>query len=51
MDYRARWEGGALRLITNQPPDLAEGETVLVTIERGRSAASHKHQFAWINDA
>lgn len=51
MDYRARYEGGALRLVTNSPPPLEDGETVTVTIERGRSMASHRHQFAWLNDA
>lgn len=51
MDYRARFQGGVLRLLTNTAPDLAEGELVLVTIERGRSASSHRHQFAWIKDA
>lgn len=50
-EYRARWEGGTLRLLTNTPPDLALGETVLVTIERGRSGVSHRHQFAWVADA
>ena len=51
MDYRARFQGGVLRLLTNAKPDLDEGEVVLVTIESGRSTNSHKHQFAWINDA
>lgn len=51
MEYRARYQGGVLRLLTNAKPDLDEGEVVLVTIERGRSTNSHKHQFAWINDA
>ena len=51
MDYRARYSDGTLRLITNQPPDLDDGETVIVTIERGRSMASHRHQFAWVKDA
>lgn len=49
--YRARWQDGSLRLMTNQPPDLDEGEIVIVSIERGRSDASHKHQFAWVKDA
>lgn len=51
MDYRARWEGGCLRLMTNAAPDLDEGEIVTVTIERGRSMVSHRHQFAWVKDA
>ena len=51
MDYRARYQGGVLRLLTNTKPDLDEGEVVLVSIERGRSTNSHKHQFAWIKDA
>ena len=52
MQLRARHIApGVLRLVTNALPDLDEGETVLVTIERGRSDANHKHQFAWIKDA
>lgn len=51
MDYRARYADGTLRLLTNSPPDLTPGEIVIVTIERGRSDASHRHQFAWLNDA
>jgi len=51
MQYRARWQDGTLRLLTNSPPYLAEGEVVIVSVERGRSMASHRHQFAWINDA
>lgn len=51
MDYRARYQGGVLRLLTNTPPGLDEGEIVLVSLERGRSPSSHKHQFAWIKDA
>jgi predicted DNA-binding antitoxin AbrB/MazE fold protein len=46
--YRARWLNGVLRLLTNQPPDFDEGETVIVEIERARSMKSHKHQFAEI---
>jgi predicted DNA-binding antitoxin AbrB/MazE fold protein len=46
--YRARWLNGVLRLLTNQPPELDEGETVIVEIERARSMKSHKHQFAEI---
>lgn len=49
MEYRARWDNGMLRLISNRQPELAPGELVSVTIERGRSDASHKHQFAWLN--
>lgn len=51
MDYRARYAGGALRLLTNSPPDIPDGETVTVTIERQRSGKSHRHQFAWVKDA
>lgn len=49
--FRARWQGGVLRPMTNSPPDLDEGETVFVEVERGRSPASHKHQFAWVKEA
>lgn len=51
MEYRARYSDGTLRLITNDAPDIPPGEVVHVTIERGRSMASHRHQFAWIKDA
>jgi len=50
-EYRARWQDGVLRLLTNQSPDLDEGEAVIVSIERMRSPATHKHQFAWVKDA
>ncbi|OOY15103.1 hypothetical protein [Thioclava sp. DLFJ4-1] len=51
MQYRARYFAGTLRLETNTLPQLAEGEPVTVEIERGRSDATHRHQFAWVNDA
>lgn len=52
MEYRARIDApGVLRLMANDLPDLAPGEIVLVSIERGRSMTSHKHQFAWVKDA
>lgn len=51
MDYRARYSGGSLRLITNRLPDLRDGEEVVVSIERHRSDKTHRHQFAWIADA
>lgn len=51
MDYRARYQGGVLRLLTNTTPELDEGEIVLVSLERGRSPSSHRHQFAWLKDA
>lgn len=51
MDYRARWENGCLRLLSNQGPDLKDGELVTVSIDRDRSGKSHRHQFAWIKDA
>ena len=38
-------------MTANTAPDLEEGEVVLVSIERGRSQATHRHQFAWIKDA
>lgn len=49
--FRARWQDGVLRPMTNSPPDLDDGEIVFVEVERGRSPSSHKHQFAWIKDA
>lgn len=51
MDYRARHNGGSLRILANDLPDLGEGEVVGITIERGRSGASHRHQFAWLKEA
>lgn len=51
MEYRARWENGTLRLISNSLPDLDEGELVTVLIERGRSMNSHRHQFAFVREA
>ena len=48
---RARHENGTLRLLGNRLPDLGDGEIVAVQIERGRSDASHRHQFAWLHDA
>ena len=51
MEYRAQHHGGTLRLMTNHPPGLDEGEIVIVSIERARSPATHRHQFAWIKDA
>ena len=50
MDVRARYEAGALRLLSNRI-DLDEGELVTVQIERDRSGPSHRHQFAWVRDA
>ncbi len=50
--YRARVIApGTVRIIANDLPDLEAGELVFVSIERVRSEASHKHQFAWIKDA
>lgn len=51
MEYRARHHCGTLRILSNVMPDIGEGEIVSVTIDRGRSTASHKHQFAWLTDA
>lgn len=49
--YRAKYSDGTLRLLSNEMPDIDDGETVFVTIERVRSDVAHKHQFAWINEA
>lgn len=51
MEYRARHHNGTLRILANDLPDLADGEVVGITIERGRSTNSHKHQFAWLKEA
>lgn len=51
MEYRATYSHGMLRLKTNALPDLDDGETVFVSIDRLRSPKSHRHQFAWISDA
>ena len=52
MDYRATYhDGGVLRIRSNRLPSIDDGAAVIVTIEQGRSATSHKHQFAWIKDA
>lgn len=52
MEYRATYhDGGVLRIKSNRLPDLDDGAAVIVTIEQGRSATSHKHQFAWIKGA
>lgn len=51
MDYRARYAEGTLRLLTNAPPDIPDGETVTVSIERQRSGKSHRHQFAFVKEA
>ena len=51
MECRARYMNGTLRLLTNGPIGLDEGEMVFVSIDRARSAVNHKHQFAWIKDA
>lgn len=52
MECRAQVIGhGVLRLMANDLPDYKPGETVFVSVERGRSTNSHKHQFAWIHDA
>lgn len=39
-----------IRLLSNAS-DLEPGEVVFVTVERGRSQATHRHQFAWIHEA
>jgi hypothetical protein len=52
MDFRAVIVGpGLLRITANDLPAYEMGERVIVSIERGRSMASHRHQFAWLNDA
>lgn len=51
MEYRARWDNGTLRLMANDLPDLEPGEIVTVSIERGRSMNSHRHQFAFVREA
>lgn len=52
MDFRGEIVGPNLvRLTANDLPVYEIGERVIVSIERGRSMASHRHQFAWINDA
>lgn len=51
MEFRARYENGMLRPQTNQPIGLSDGEIVMVSVERGRSDRSHRHQFAWVADA
>ena len=52
MDFRGVIVGpGLVRITSNQAPAYEIGEHVIVSIERGRSMASHRHQFAWMNDA
>ncbi len=51
MLIRARFENGILRPLTNHPIGLSDGEIVSCEIDRQRSMKSHRHQFAWINDA
>lgn len=52
MPYRARVIApNVLQITANHGPELDVGETVMVEIERGRSMASHRHQFAWVKDA
>lgn len=51
MDYRARHNNGTLRILANELPELADGEIVGITIDRGRSGSSHRHQFAWLKEA
>ena len=52
---RARWADGVFRPVGDhagrccQP--LTDGELVSLTIERGRSERSHRHQFAWVAEA
>lgn len=48
---RARVHGGALVPIGRHAETLTEGETVYVTIDRERSDASHRHEFAWLKQA
>lgn len=53
---RAKWDGNVLIPqghygLTAAREMMTEGETVLVEVDRARSANSHKHQFAWLHDA
>jgi hypothetical protein len=50
-EFRARWAGGMFRPLSNRPLDLDEGEVVTIVVERDRSGAGHRHQFAWLKDA
>lgn len=55
LKIRARWADGCFRPLGDhasrccQP--LADGELISLTIERGRSERSHRHQFAWVAEA
>lgn len=48
---RARIHGGAIVPIGRHAENLTEGEIVFVTIDRDRSDASHRHEFAWLRSA
>ena len=48
---RARIHGGAIVPIGRHAEKLTEGEIVFVTIDRDRSDASHRHEFAWLRQA
>lgn len=51
-EHRAQVVGpGILRLTGNNPTELQPGEHVVVEIHRARSGNSHRHQFAWVNEA
>lgn len=47
---RWRWDGEALRPLTNRPLPLEPGETYLLEAIEERSRASHAHYFARITD-
>ena len=51
MQLRARYENGNLRILANQKLDLDEGELCLIDVDRARSGATHRHQFAWVKEA
>lgn len=48
---RARVHGNAFVPIGPRPFVLTEGEIVYLTVDRERSEASHRHEFAWLRNA
>jgi hypothetical protein len=48
---RARIHGGAFIPIGRQPFAMTEGDVVYLTVDRDRSDASHRHEFAWLRSA
>ena len=51
MDLRAQHIAPGVFRVLGAPPALDLGERVTLTLERSRSMASHRHQFAWVRDA